>query len=201
MGACTYKSLFCSMYLRLHESGALHSHRLSDTHQHARTQPHPPPSHAPPHPSAQSVGLGMLLDDRSVQSTLLVPVTSALSAGINAAPLREERTLADLIRNAPEVLNPLIGYSGVTDAVLVLFCNGPGPACGPTVKCHMHIGGCLHAGVSLSAHACLTASGSAAAAVLRGLWPSNTLTPGARVPTTASIDKVSCMPMTVSRVS
>ncbi|KAL4534572.1 hypothetical protein Ndes2526A_g05460 [Nannochloris sp. 'desiccata'] len=62
-----------------------------------------------------SVGYeSILLTDTDAQVTLLVPVNSAFSAGIDAQPLRDEETLQQLISNAPDVRTPLAGYSVVT---------------------------------------------------------------------------------------
>eukprot|EP00887_Chlorella_sp_A99_P002824 scaffold6.g2824.t1 len=58
----------------------------------------------------RGVGLGMLLDDSKASVTLLVPVESAFNASIDARPLRDEATLDELILNAPEIQNPLVGY-------------------------------------------------------------------------------------------
>ena len=60
----------------------------------------------------KSVGLeNVLLNYNGAQKTLLVPVNSAFSAGINAQPLRPETTLEALIANAPDARLPLAGYS------------------------------------------------------------------------------------------
>lgn len=40
------------------------------------------------------------------------PPRAALSAEIDARPLRLERNLSELILNAPEIINPLVGYHG-----------------------------------------------------------------------------------------
>lgn len=53
----------------------------------------------------------MLLNDKSTQATLLVPINSAFSAGIDAQPLRPEEDMQELIINAPDIVNPLVGYS------------------------------------------------------------------------------------------
>ncbi|KAL4440660.1 hypothetical protein ABPG77_000369 [Micractinium sp. CCAP 211/92] len=55
-------------------------------------------------------GLDRLLGDKSAQVTLLVPIDSALDAAIDARPLRNESSLAQLILNAPEIQTPLVGY-------------------------------------------------------------------------------------------
>ena len=61
----------------------------------------------------KSAGLDVVvLGDRSVQKTLLVPINSAFTAGIDASPLRPETTLGALITNSPDARIPLAGYSG-----------------------------------------------------------------------------------------
>ncbi|KAH7618596.1 hypothetical protein Ndes2526B_g05507 [Nannochloris sp. 'desiccata'] len=60
------------------------------------------------------VGGNVLLNDRSTRATLLVPINSAFSAGIDAEPLRPEKTMQALISNAPDIVNPLVGYSILT---------------------------------------------------------------------------------------
>jgi len=52
------------------------------------------------------------LSDPTVQTTLLVPVNSAFTAAIDAAPQRPEKTIGELIGNAPDIVAPLAGYSG-----------------------------------------------------------------------------------------
>lgn len=52
---------------------------------------HRPPSHA--HPATH-------------------PTCAALDATIDARPLRNESSLSELITNAPEIINPLVGYHG-----------------------------------------------------------------------------------------
>jgi DNA anti-recombination protein RmuC len=59
-----------------------------------------------------SAGYDVLLTDTNAQATLFVPVNSAFSAGIDAEPLRKEKTMQELISNAPDVRTPLAGYSG-----------------------------------------------------------------------------------------
>lgn len=54
----------------------------------------------------------MLLSDPTAKLTLLVPAGEALNATINACPLRNETMLSDLLVNAPELTNPLVGYHG-----------------------------------------------------------------------------------------
>ncbi|GAB4820958.1 hypothetical protein N2152v2_008004 [Parachlorella kessleri] len=56
------------------------------------------------------VGLESLLNDPNSRNTLLVPTGLALNASINACPLRNESTLPELLLNAPELVNPLVGY-------------------------------------------------------------------------------------------
>jgi uncharacterized surface protein with fasciclin (FAS1) repeats len=56
-------------------------------------------------------GGNVLLSDKSTQTTLLVPINSAFNAGIDAQPLRPENTMQELINNAPDIVNPLVGYS------------------------------------------------------------------------------------------
>lgn len=58
----------------------------------------------------RNVGLDVLLRDKNAQVTLLVPINSALEAGIDARPLRNETTLSELVLVAPEIQNPLVGY-------------------------------------------------------------------------------------------
>jgi uncharacterized surface protein with fasciclin (FAS1) repeats len=53
----------------------------------------------------------VLLSDQNVQATLLVPVNSAFSAGVDARPQRQERTMQELIASAPDLTAPLAGYS------------------------------------------------------------------------------------------
>ena len=53
----------------------------------------------------------MVLNDKKIQATLLVPINSAFTAGIDAQPLRPETTMQELIINAPDIVNPLVGYS------------------------------------------------------------------------------------------
>ncbi|PRW55961.1 barwin-like endoglucanase [Chlorella sorokiniana] len=57
-----------------------------------------------------SAGLNILLQSKTAQVTLLVPINSALSAELDARPLRAERNLSELVLNAPEIVNPLVGY-------------------------------------------------------------------------------------------
>ncbi|KAI7843972.1 hypothetical protein COHA_002510 [Chlorella ohadii] len=57
-----------------------------------------------------SAGLSILLQSKTAQVTLLVPINSALSAELDARPLRAERNLSELVLNAPEIVNPLVGY-------------------------------------------------------------------------------------------
>jgi hypothetical protein len=54
----------------------------------------------------------VLLSDPKVQATLFVPINSAFGAGIDAQPLRQEKTLQELLTAAPELTAPLAGYSG-----------------------------------------------------------------------------------------
>jgi hypothetical protein len=49
------------------------------------------------------------LDD---SRTPWLAAAAALNASIDARPLRNESTLAELINNAPEILSPLVGYHG-----------------------------------------------------------------------------------------
>lgn len=60
----------------------------------------------------QRVGLSGLLSSTRTAVTLVVPVGDALNATINACPLRNETLLSDLLVNAPELSNPLVGYQG-----------------------------------------------------------------------------------------
>lgn len=60
----------------------------------------------------------VLLDDTNAQATLFVPINSAFNAAIDAEPLRKEKTMQELVSNAPDVRAPLAGYSGT---LLVLF--------------------------------------------------------------------------------
>lgn len=58
----------------------------------------------------------MLLTNPKTSITLLVPVDSAFNASINAQPLRDESTLDQLVLDAPEIQNPLVGYHGESSA-------------------------------------------------------------------------------------
>lgn len=71
---------------------------------------------------------------------------AALNAAIDARPLRNESTLTELILNAPELVNPLVGYHGAGCAAgLSGRCGhssaGPGarsaPGCHP-LRCAAH---------------------------------------------------------------
>lgn len=44
--------------------------------------------------------------------SFIAPLPAALNAPIDARPLRNESTLAQLIVDAPELVNPLVGYHG-----------------------------------------------------------------------------------------
>lgn len=103
---------------------------------------------------------------------------AALSAEIDARPLRAERNLSELVLNAPEIVNPLVGYHGKFGT---LFrggsVNGEGqlsrvyefpPPLGPP-----------------SPHPTYTACGSIPMlpAVLPRLWPSSSLLPGTAIDT------------------
>jgi hypothetical protein len=94
----------------------------------------------------KKAGGNVLLNDKSTQATLLVPINSAFTAGVDAQPLRPEKNMQELIINAPDIVNPLVGYS-----------------------------------------------------ILRGLWPSATLSAGTTLPTANTVDKVN--PLTIKVVS
>ena len=106
---------------------------------------------------------------------------AALNATINACPLRNETELSDLLVNAPELANPLVGYHG---AAAALWCaalwGSVGRWCAPhvTQRCAMR--------TALPR----PAPAPAPPAVLRGLWPTNTLQPGAAINSSDTIDKV-----------
>lgn len=58
----------------------------------------------------QDAGLRtVILDPKDVQATLLVPVDEAFFYEIDATPLREERSIDELIYYAPELKKPLAG--------------------------------------------------------------------------------------------
>ena len=52
-----------------------------------------------------------ILDDTTVQVTLLVPVNQAFFTPIDAEPLRQEKTMDELVYYAPEIKKPLAGTS------------------------------------------------------------------------------------------
>ena len=101
---------------------------------------------------------------------------AALNATINACPLRNETELSDLLVNAPELANPLVGYHG---AAAALWCASLWGSVG--LWCAPHVA-CCSTGTATSR--------PAAPAVLRGLWPTNTLQPGAAINSSDTIDKV-----------
>lgn len=53
----------------------------------------------------------VILNDKNTRTTLLVPINSAFSAQIDTQPLRSERSMQELINNAPDIVMPLVGYS------------------------------------------------------------------------------------------
>lgn len=59
----------------------------------------------------------VLLNDTAAQTTLLVPVDSAFGTGIDARPLRPERNMSALVDAAPDIITPLVGYSGEPDGM------------------------------------------------------------------------------------
>lgn len=62
----------------------------------------------------KNVGLDViLLNLTNLHVTLLAPINSAFQAGINDMPARPEKTMAALIANAPDIINPLAGYAVV----------------------------------------------------------------------------------------
>ncbi len=62
------------------------------------------------HRLLQDAGLRtLILDPKDVQATLLVPVDESFFYDIDAAPLREERSIDELIYYAPELKKPLAG--------------------------------------------------------------------------------------------
>jgi hypothetical protein len=60
----------------------------------------------------QNIGLQPLLNDPKARNTLLIPTNAALNASLNGCPLRNETSLKELLNNAPELTNPLVGYHG-----------------------------------------------------------------------------------------
>jgi hypothetical protein len=60
----------------------------------------------------QAAGLKtVIMDPRDVQATLLVPTDQAFFAAIDATPLREEKSIDELVYYAPELKKPLAGAS------------------------------------------------------------------------------------------
>lgn len=53
----------------------------------------------------------VLLDPKNIQTTVLVPVDQAFYKPIDAQPLRQEKTMDELVYYAPEIAKPLAGAS------------------------------------------------------------------------------------------
>lgn len=211
-------------------------------------------------PPAQSAGLNILLQGKTAQVTLLVPINSggcwvlqrcvwswawdapawsaadaslnlfllfllppssyhpspsaALSAGVDARPLRAERNLSELVLNAPEIINPLVGYHGeccctalsgaalsgaalsgaAIRSTMLLHCSLAITASGgraSQLACRGWAGGwhgilLLHQTLPLHLRV-LVCSREIMPAVLPRLWPSSSLLPGTAIDTVSAV--------------